>query len=216
MKLLLNSASPFSRLVLAAAVFKGISNKLMLEWINPWSSPDALLEVSPLGQIPVFITDGSLILTESLCICQHVDRIGQGDLLYCDGNERTELLYRLGFVKGMMDKAYQLAIKHRFHGDHASPLSDRALAALDRMQQPVLEYLHNRLPERPIDLADIALVVTFEYMELRLPHLAVIKPVVDTPAFKTMQEQPALAATKIPILQAMEQNAIDCLTQTAP
>ncbi|CAA0113967.1 Uncharacterised protein [BD1-7 clade bacterium] len=211
MKLFLSATSPYARVVLSAAQFKGVSEKILLQWIDPWANSEELLEISALAQDPVFITEGSLTITESLCICQHLDRIGNEERLYGWGSERAPMLNRLGFVKGMLDKAYQLAMYQKFHGQQLDPLAQRARDALIRIQPHVKQYLRERSADKPTDLADIVFVAALEYMELQLGDLPVVKSLAEIDSFQQLQQTPCMVKTKIPVLQAMEQNNINQL-----
>jgi glutathione S-transferase len=48
-------------------------------------SPEAYRRISPLAMVPVLETDGGLLLSESLTICQYLDAVSEGTSLFGEG-----------------------------------------------------------------------------------------------------------------------------------
>src|ERR1044072_8926485 len=80
MKLYLNKASPYARLVLVVAHEKSMSEELELVWTDPWASEERLLEVNRFSKVPPLALDGNEneTLIESSCICDYLDDVGVG------------------------------------------------------------------------------------------------------------------------------------------
>ena len=71
MKLYLNKASPYARLVMVVIHEKRLADSVELAWTDPWASPPDLLAINPLAKVPALITDGGLPIIDSVCICMH-------------------------------------------------------------------------------------------------------------------------------------------------
>lgn len=55
-------------------------------------SPEEYARVSPLGTIPVLETDSGLLISESLTICQYLDSVSDGALLFGEGIEERAVV----------------------------------------------------------------------------------------------------------------------------
>ena len=67
MKLYTNTTSPYSRIVMLGALARGMDD-LQLVFADPWATPDALVAVNPLSQVPALVTDGGAVITNSAFI----------------------------------------------------------------------------------------------------------------------------------------------------
>jgi glutathione S-transferase len=197
MKLYLNKASPYARLVLAAGYEKKLEDRIELVWVDPWLSPAELLAVTPFAKVPVLLPDGAdpQPLIESYCICEYLDELGGGRrLLPPTGAERIAALRKNGLGRALIDGAFGVVIQRRFGGAGVkSALADRwlesiprALAALE--QDPAL-LRGDALP----DIGDLSIAVGLSYLEFRLPE---VKWRADSPRmakrFDTMAARPSM------------------------
>lgn len=170
MKLYLNKASPYARLVQVVAHEKGVANELELVWTDPWASEAQLLAVTPFSKVPVLIAEDGLPLVESACICDYLDECGAGpQLMPSSGDARLAVLRKLGLGRGLIDVAFGAVIQKRYGGADAKSILierwrvsvTRAIEALDKNLTPSLEP----------DLGDLAIAVALSYVEFRMADL---------------------------------------------
>src|SRR5262249_35274002 len=115
MKLYLNRASPYARLVQVVIHEKCLTEQVELAWVDPWASPPELLAVNPLSKVPVLVTEGGLAITESACICAYLDDVGRGPaLMPIEMAPRVEALMKYGLGRGLIDNAFGVVIQKRF------------------------------------------------------------------------------------------------------
>jgi glutathione S-transferase len=171
MKLFLNDASPYARLVRVLLIETGLDKETELALLDPWASPDALLAVNPAAKVPALLLDDGACLIESACIADYLIRRSGRALLspaaHADAAARLQIL---GLGRAAIDCAFGGVIQQRFAP--GAPLIERWLAALPRIADR-LEALYAAKPEAaPCDLADLTVAVAFGYVDFRLPQIA--------------------------------------------
>lgn len=115
MKLFLNKAPPYARLVMVVAHEKQLTARIELVWTDPWASEEELLAATPLAKVPVLIADDGAPLVESACICDYLDRIGSAPVLMpWDAHARLPMLRKYGLGRGLMDVAFGAVIQERY------------------------------------------------------------------------------------------------------
>jgi glutathione S-transferase len=167
MKLYLNKASPYARLVQVVAHEKGLSSQLELVWTDPWASEAQLLAVTPFSKVPVLIAEDGLPLLESACICDYLDERGSGPrLMPISGGARVAGLRKLGVGRGLIDVAFGAVIQKRYGAaDGKSVLIERWGASVAR----AIEALDNdRTLSLAPDLGDLAIAVALSYVDFRM------------------------------------------------
>ncbi len=173
MKLFLNKASPYARLVMVVIHEKRLADRVELAWTDPWASPPELLAVNPVAKVPALVTDGGLSIIDSVSICTHLDDVGPGpSLLPVETGERIPALMKYGLGRGLIDAAFGVTIERRFANPDGKPvLAERWLTTVQRTiaaleKDPALMRTH----EHP-DIGDLAIAVGVAYVEFRLPEV---------------------------------------------
>ena len=173
MKLFLNKASPYARLVMVVIHEKRLADRVELMWTDPWASPPELLAVNPAAKVPALLTDGGLPIIDSVCICTHLDDIGSGARLLPEAAfERVPALMKYGLGRGLIDVAFGVTIERRYSNpDGKSWLAERWLTAVQRTiaaleKDPALMGAN----EQP-DIGDLAIAVGLAYVEFRLQEV---------------------------------------------
>jgi len=167
MKLYLNKASPYARLVQVVTHEKGLASELELVWTDPWASEAQLLAATPFSKVPVLIADDGLPLVESGCICDYLDERGSGPrLMSASGSPRLAVLRKLGVGRGLIDVAFGAVIQKRYGtGDGKSILIERWRASVAR----AIHALDNDLTlSLAPDLGDLAIAVALSYVDFRM------------------------------------------------
>ena len=170
MKLFLNKASPYARLVQVVAHEKGLSEDIELAWTDPWASEQPLLAVTPYSKVPVLIAEDGLPLTESACICDYLDGRGAGErLLPAAGGARLIVLRKVALGRGLIDAAFGAVILNRFAAaETKSVLGDRWRASAARAVQSLDDDMTLSLGP---DLGDLTIAVALSYLDFRMSDL---------------------------------------------
>jgi glutathione S-transferase len=106
MKLRHAAASPFVRKVMVAAHELALAGRLQLEPTNasPVRANDALAAENPLMKVPSFVADDGQILYDSPVICEYLDSLAGGGMLFPPaGAERWTALRRQALADGILD-----------------------------------------------------------------------------------------------------------------
>ena len=169
MRLYLNKASPYARLVLVVAHEKNLADRIELVWTDPWASEAALLAVTPFAKVPVLVAEEGDALVESTCICEYLDGIGSGPvLLPREGTARLVCLRKYGLGRNLIDAAFGAVIQKRYGAGADAFLEGRWRSAAARTV-PWLECLPS--PESEPDLGDLAIMVALSYLDFRMAEL---------------------------------------------
>ncbi len=170
MRLYLNGTSPFSRLVVIVALELGFE-QIDLVWVDPWSSPDALLALNPFSTVPSLEVEAGVALYESVFICDYLLGCGNGKIAALQPNDVPSLRrYALG--KSAMETAFKIVVNHRFFKEK-TPIAERGELALSRALQSFEASLAEEKGGQPpgIRLADLYLAVALEYIGFRMPEV---------------------------------------------
>ena len=104
MKLYFAPTSPYVRMVLVAALEKGVGDRI--ELIDARGEGNDTENKNPLNKVPVMITDDGETLIESKLICRHVDSLGTGPELYPrDPDARRRVAQFEALIHGVLDAA---------------------------------------------------------------------------------------------------------------
>jgi glutathione S-transferase len=150
---------------------------------------DRIRQHSPLGRVPVLVTDAGEALTESSMILEHLDDLvgPERALMPATGAERRAALGLIGLATGAVDKGIQIVIERIFRPAEKrhEPYVDRcclqmrgALSELDKACAAAAErewLVGDRLGQ-----ADISFTCFSTYVREAVPH--------------PLEEFPALAA----------------------
>ena len=165
MKLYSNRPSPYGRKVLAVLHEKQLADGIEIIQVDPWTDPEELLQVTPIGKVPALLTEAGLLLTESTTISEYLDLIGPGPQLI--GGDRWEVLARVGIAQGLIDAAFGTVIERRRPSERQWPeWVGRLGRAIDRTLSRTVP------PANRFDLGDISLACGLAYIDFRLPEVA--------------------------------------------
>jgi glutathione S-transferase len=170
MKLYLNKASPYGRLVLVVAHEKQLAKSIELAWTDPWVSGAELLAVTPYAKVPVLIAQDGKPLVESGCICDYLDEVGTGPVLLPKaGQERLTVLRKYGLGRALIDVAFGVVIEQRYHPSEPKPvLLERWRAAVER---GIATLEQEAAPGPAPDMGDLAVAVALSYMDFRMSEV---------------------------------------------
>jgi glutathione S-transferase len=169
MKLYLNDASPYARLIRVLLIETGLDRETGTVLTDPWNAPRDLLAVNPASKVPALVLEDGTPLAESGCIADYlIDRAGRTDLSPRSHRAPARRWQVLGLGRAAIDCAFGAVIQQRFAPD--APLAARWRDALPRIAM----RLDGHYAEEAAlgDQADLTVAVAFEYVDFRLPDLA--------------------------------------------
>jgi glutathione S-transferase len=151
MKILGDVISPFVRMCLVTAHEVGLKDKVQLvpAAVKPSEVNGEIARLSPIGRIPVLVTDHAHPLYDSRVIMEYLAHVaGHRSFIPDDGVKRFRVLTLLALAQGVAEAAvslrYELAM--RPEGAHwaayAERLRARILASLDDMENNWHDVLH--------------------------------------------------------------------------
>ena len=170
MRLLLNTASPYARLVRVVLVETGLEAETDLHYVDPWQSPDELLTRNPAAKVPVLELDDGTRIIESACVCDYlIEHSGKERLAPARAADCAVRLNVLGLGRAAIDCAFGVVLLGRYPGTDA--LATRWSNALPRIAASLDDALSRHSQKETVDLADLTLAVAFEYIDFRLPGI---------------------------------------------
>ncbi len=188
MKLYLNDTSPFSRAVVATALLTQ-NTSLSFEWVDPWASPNELVNVNPFCLIPTLVTDEGIALSESLCICQHLIEVSRSQKLIPIDYQSIDQVSQLGFAKTLMEIAFRSAALKRYTEE-----SNELIARGEKGMSLALVKLNEQLSPTCIDsyplptLANLYLHIALDYVQFR--HNTIFSDIKNDNIVEFMQRSP--------------------------
>lgn len=169
MKLFLNDASPYARLIRVLLIETGLDRETEKVLADPWNAPADLLAANPASKVPALLLEDGTAVVESGCIADYlIDRAGRTGLSPRSHHAPAMRWQVLGLGRAAIDCAFSAVIQQRFAPD--SPLAARWQDALPR----IASRLDGHYAEQDVlgDQADLTVGVAFEYADFRLPDLA--------------------------------------------
>jgi glutathione S-transferase len=147
---------------------------------RPWSvfgDAQMLMQVNPLGGVPVLVTDDGVALTDSKAILDHLDRlVGPERRLWpTDAEQAFEARRLTALATGLADRFVSLFYERRLH-DNASPVlvqrrEAQIAATLQALEKARGAAAGDWLYGAEITHADIALACVLRHLRESLPDL---------------------------------------------
>jgi len=203
MKLSFSPLSPFARKVRIAAIELGLIDQVELvpAQVAPGTANDAYVkQINPLKKLPALTLDNGEVIVDSFVIAEYLDELaGGGRLLPASGPAKWRVRSEHSLLQGITDSMllcrYESAVRpepyrwQAWYDDHWA----RVWAGWQRFEQ------HGDTLTRPLDLAQIALVCSLGYADLRFADCGWRKAFPKLNAFHDkMMQRPSVAATVPP------------------
>ncbi len=171
MRLFLSPTSPFAREVKVALAEKGLLDFTQQVLVDPWSSPEELLAVNPMSQVPTLELDDGQILTNSSTILQWLE-IAYPDprLLPDDPAGCARVLAVAALAHCVIESVVYVVIESRKPAEQQSEkMLTRRRTGIGRVLD-ALEKKFDASQERFM-LDGLHVGCALEYVDLRLPDL---------------------------------------------
>lgn len=168
MKLFYSSASPYVRKVMVCAKELGLSDRIAIESENVWSPDTTIGESNPLGKVPCLILDDGQSLFDSPVICEYLDALIAGIVLFpAAGETRWKALRFQAIADGIMDASVlRLLEMKREDNDRSDAWVDRQRTVVHRSLD-VLEKDADALIGGPLTIGQISVGVCLGYVSFR-------------------------------------------------
>lgn len=169
MKLHYSAASPFARKVIATAIECGLRGKLMLLPTNPHQSAPELVAANPFSKVPALELDGGDSIFESLLICEYLDGMAGGGIMFPkDGERRFDMLHRHALGNGLME----VAVLRRVESIRGRDVDrDHNIARQATISGRVLDHLETVAAtlDDAADLGNFSIAIALDYIDFRFP-----------------------------------------------
>lgn len=197
MKILGSVTSPYVRKCRVVALEKKLD--CAFEAVDVWSASGEAATQNPLAKVPVLLLDDGSIY-DSRVIVEYLDGRAPTHRLIPDGNrERAEVRCLEALADGVSDAAIAAMLEKKFHPDAPSAV------VIQRQMRKVEQGLaalalalgkNQTFNGRDVTLADIAVAVALDYLELRYPELTWKSQHPNLAEFLArMMERPSFVAT---------------------
>ena len=169
MKLLMNTTSPYARIVRIGLLEKGVEAEMQI--VNPWGDTPELLAANSAGRVPTLITDDGLALTESLLILHWLESARPAPSFL--GTDPTAELARAGVAMGVIDAAVHIMIGRVISGVSfdAAPVGLRRrrsiVDGLKRLDSALLDGSGVNAPA----VSAITAITALDYVRFRFPDV---------------------------------------------
>ena len=176
MKLVGSLSSPYVRKVRVVMAEKKLDYQFELE--DVWARND-IVQINPLGKVPVLIMEGGEAVFDSRVIVEYVDTLSPvGKLIPERGRERTEVRTWEALADGLLDAALAARLEQTWAGrtpeQRCQAWIDRQLGKVDAALAAISKGLADKAwcaGGIHISLADIAVGCALGYLDLRFADI---------------------------------------------
>lgn len=168
--------SPYTRLARAAALTRGLGDRLHLDVISPWESGHGLEADNPLGKVPTLVVDDAAVpggtLYDSRVICEYLDTLGSAEPLFpAAGDERFAALRLLALGIGLCDLTVDRFLDSQRPEPKQNPsFQERRADAINR----TADWLEGEAAATHMaatTIGTLAVAVALDYVDLRAGDL---------------------------------------------
>lgn len=171
MKLYASTTSPYARKVRIVLIEHRIPFEFVAE--SPSDPNSHVARLNPLGKVPLLQRDDGEVLFNSPMIIEYLDGMAAEPLLPVDREQRWQVQRWHALGDGIADAV----VAHMLEKRRDEALQDRTILARQELKiNNALQFASDHLPaaeylfDGRMTLADIAMVVALNYIDLRFPH----------------------------------------------
>ena len=167
MKLHYSPASPFARKAWVTAIECGFGEKLTLLATNPHESTPELVKANPFSKVPALELDDGDVIVESLLICEYLDHMAGGGVVFPkDAGKRLAMLRRHAVGNGLMEVAVLRRVESLRAKEADRETNIARQVAITKRVLDVLEKDAASLDEA-LDLSNLSLAIALDYLDFR-------------------------------------------------
>ena len=167
MKLLSSPASPFGRKVKMTIWMKNLKDEVEITTVDATKGDPVLSAANPMGRIPVLVTGDNQVIHDSHVICEYLDHVGTGPMLFPRSSERWDVLTRASLADGIIEAALLKVYEGRYR-----PETMRVQSWVDRLDSKINASLGMLEKAPPMwatapDYGHLTLAAALGYMDFR-------------------------------------------------
>lgn len=196
MKLYITVPSPFARKCRIVAREKRLADRIEEIAVDPYANAPELLATNPVVQVPTFVADDGLPVTDSPVICDYLDEIGAGPrLMPTAGAPRLAVKRVETLANAALEMGVKLVLENRRPESERSPSwiarwTENMTRALDALEVACDDP--NRVDMGTITAAVAATWIGFRHPDFDWstgrPNLVALR--------ETMEARPSFASTR--------------------
>ncbi len=174
MKLHWSSRSPYVRKVMICAYELGLADSIeRIHSVVSLSSPNLeVMRDNPLGKIPTLMLDDGRVLYDSVVICEYLDSLHAGALLFPPrGEARWTALRRHALGNGMLDTLLLWRSEISKPAARQTPEWLATFALKTRNALEVIEADADALSRGPFDIGHIGIGAALAYLDFRFTDM---------------------------------------------
>lgn len=196
MRLYSNPMSPYGRKVMVVIHELGLSGRVMLVDTQPRARPEEAIAVSPVGKIPVLVTDDGLTIRDSPVQAEYLcAEFGGEHLLPSRGRERWRILTAVADADAVLEAAILVRNERLRPAEQQS--ADFIAWHLDKVRRTLAAFEADVAAGAPYDLGAIAIGCVASYVPRRLTEYEGLATFPRLAAFHaSLLERPAFAQTE--------------------
>ena len=166
MKLHISQTSPYARKCRVLILEMGLENRIDVVDNPPLDDPANLLEINPLGKVPVLEREDACTIIGSANICEYLDSLDSEPWIPSSGESRIKVLRQQALADGLLD----LTVGRRIEMTREDHL--RFDFWTDRWQRGIQRTIHHlederRQYERSVDLGALSIAIALGYLDFR-------------------------------------------------
>jgi len=181
MKLFCNSASPYVRKVMVAAIEMKLDGGIHLEKLGllaPTQPDPGLAAVNPLAKIPTLVPDDGSPIFDSLVICEYLDSLHDGEKLFpAAGKARWRALTRVAAADGLLEaamlaRAESARAAHQQSSEGIAAQLGKVRRCLDMFERDAgaMGLPADLAGAAKVDIGDVACGCALGWMDFRMPQ----------------------------------------------
>jgi glutathione S-transferase len=172
MKLYTWPTSPFGAKVKAVAKAVHLYDELDIISMHPWEIDSHLVQLNPLGKIPILLLENGLILYDSPVICEYLDDLSEYESLFPkEEPNRWLALRQQAEADGLMDAAVLARYETHFRPEYLQSQDwlHRQLRVINR----TLDHFNRSSSDwdHSLTIGTITIATCLSYLTLRYPAL---------------------------------------------
>lgn len=170
MKLKFGPNSPFVRKVLILARELGLDENIHTELVtlSPYDPNVDVVNLNPLGKIPVLVSDDNMALFDSTVACEYLSALAEDETWFpVRGNVRWHALRCNALASGLLESAQLVRLEQ---GRPVGLQYDKWIEAQSAKISRALYFLERNLPAEA-DIGAIAVACALGWLDYRFPDM---------------------------------------------
>ena len=97
---------------------KNLKDQVEITTVDATKGDATLSAANPMGRIPVLVLNGGQVIHDSHVICEYLDHVGTGPMLFPRSDERWDTLTRASLADGIIEAALLMVYEGRYRPEN--------------------------------------------------------------------------------------------------